>query len=268
MVFFTCSACGQAVKKNQVEKHCSFQCRNCQFLSCIDCGKDFWGNDYQSHSKCVSEDQKYGGKDYVAKASANKGEIRQEKWIEHIKSTIATKKLSGALSGLLNQIIECPNIPRKKAKFENFVQNSLRIRNPKLISDTWEIFAQGTKSEANVSSKENSTNATNGTASPVKRVADSDEVHNKKPRLEEFRGSKQNDDTFDWCGACEKILQKFPSGLPEKQLRKQVIAQYKAALGDNCSSSSNAELKKLFRKLLSNNSMFSLNANNSKESLS
>ncbi len=42
MVFFSCNACGESVKKNQVEKHYTQQCRNCEMLSCIDCGKDFW----------------------------------------------------------------------------------------------------------------------------------------------------------------------------------------------------------------------------------
>lgn len=41
MVVFTCNACGEAVKKAQVEKHVNI-CRNCQCLSCMDCGKDFW----------------------------------------------------------------------------------------------------------------------------------------------------------------------------------------------------------------------------------
>lgn len=41
MVFFTCNACGESVKKVQVEKHVAV-CRNCECLSCIDCGEDFW----------------------------------------------------------------------------------------------------------------------------------------------------------------------------------------------------------------------------------
>lgn len=41
MVFFTCNACGEAVKKAQVEKHAA-ACRGCECLSCIDCGTDFW----------------------------------------------------------------------------------------------------------------------------------------------------------------------------------------------------------------------------------
>lgn len=30
------------MKKNQVEKHYTTKCRNCEFLSCVDCGKEFW----------------------------------------------------------------------------------------------------------------------------------------------------------------------------------------------------------------------------------
>ncbi|XP_031520587.1 cell growth-regulating nucleolar protein isoform X2 [Papio anubis] len=79
MVFFTCNACGESVKKIQVEKHVSV-CRNCECLSCIDCGKDFWGDDYKNHVKCISEDQKYGGKGYEGKT--HKGDIKQQAWIQ------------------------------------------------------------------------------------------------------------------------------------------------------------------------------------------
>lgn len=38
------------------------------------------GNDYKNHVKCISEDQKYGGKGYEAKA--NKGDVKQQQWIQ------------------------------------------------------------------------------------------------------------------------------------------------------------------------------------------
>ncbi|XP_045430142.1 cell growth-regulating nucleolar protein isoform X3 [Pipistrellus kuhlii] len=79
MVFFTCNACGESVKKIQVEKHVAV-CRNCECLSCIDCGKDFWGEDYKNHVKCISEDQKYGGKGFEGKA--HKGDIKQQAWVQ------------------------------------------------------------------------------------------------------------------------------------------------------------------------------------------
>ena len=39
MVFFTCNACGESLKKNAVEKHYRNKCRNCEVLTCIDCHK-------------------------------------------------------------------------------------------------------------------------------------------------------------------------------------------------------------------------------------
>ena len=41
MVVFHCGNCGEALKKNQVDKHIGSTCRRAQTLSCIDCGKDF-----------------------------------------------------------------------------------------------------------------------------------------------------------------------------------------------------------------------------------
>lgn len=38
------------------------------------------GDDYKEHNKCISEDQKYGGKGYEAKA--NKGDVKQQQWIQ------------------------------------------------------------------------------------------------------------------------------------------------------------------------------------------
>ena len=38
------------------------------------------GNDYRNHVKCITEDQKYGGKGFEAKS--NKGEVKQQQWIQ------------------------------------------------------------------------------------------------------------------------------------------------------------------------------------------
>lgn len=40
----------------------------------------FRGDDYKEHVKCVSEDQKYGGKDFEVKT--NKGDAKQQEWIQ------------------------------------------------------------------------------------------------------------------------------------------------------------------------------------------
>ena len=81
MVFFTCNACGTSLKKNQVEKHYQHVCPNCEVLSCIDCGLEFYGDAYASHTKCISEAEKYQGSLYK-EGGAGKGERKQQEWVE------------------------------------------------------------------------------------------------------------------------------------------------------------------------------------------
>ncbi|NXW95423.1 LYAR protein, partial [Alopecoenas beccarii] len=147
MVVFTCNACGESVKKAQVEKHVNI-CRNCQCLSCMDCGKDFWGDDYKEHVKCVSEDQKYGGKDFEAKT--NKGDAKQQEWIQKIHEVMKKPNISPKVRNVLEQMRVFDNIPRKKVKFQNWMKNSLRITDSTLQDQVWDIFSEATR---NISSE-------------------------------------------------------------------------------------------------------------------
>lgn len=144
MVFFTCNACGESVKKIQVEKHVSI-CRNCECLSCIDCGKDFWGDDYKSHVKCISENQKYGGKGYEAKT--HKGDAKQQAWIQKINELIKKPNVSPKVRELLQQISAFDNVPRKKAKFQNWMRNSLKVHSDSLLEQVWNIFSEAASNE-------------------------------------------------------------------------------------------------------------------------
>ncbi|XP_012579697.1 PREDICTED: cell growth-regulating nucleolar protein isoform X2 [Condylura cristata] len=139
MVFFTCNACGESVKKIQVEKHVSV-CRNCECLSCIDCGKDFWGDDYKNHVKCVSEEEKYGGKGYEGKA--HKGDVKQRAWIQKINELTKRPNVSPKVRDLLEQISGFDNVPRKKAKFQNWMKNSLKVHNESVLEQVWSIFSE------------------------------------------------------------------------------------------------------------------------------
>ncbi|NXH84412.1 LYAR protein, partial [Edolisoma coerulescens] len=142
MVVFTCNACGEAVKKAQVEKHVNI-CRNCQCLSCMDCGKDFWGDDYKEHVKCVSEDQKYGGKGFEAKT--NKGDAKQQEWIQKIHEVMKKPNISPKVRNILEQMRAFDNIPRKKVKFQNWIKNSLRIHDSTLQDQVWDVFSEANR---------------------------------------------------------------------------------------------------------------------------
>ncbi|XP_053920578.1 cell growth-regulating nucleolar protein [Cuculus canorus] len=142
MVVFTCNACGESVKKAQVEKHVGI-CRNCECLSCMDCGKDFWGDDYKEHVRCISEDQKYGGKDFEAKT--NKGDAKQQEWIQKIHEVMKKPKINPKVRNILEQMRVFDNIPRKKVKFQNWMKNSLRISDSTLQDQVWDIFSEATR---------------------------------------------------------------------------------------------------------------------------
>ncbi|CAD7077688.1 unnamed protein product [Hermetia illucens] len=142
MVFFTCNHCGESAKKPAVAKHYQFKCRNVEiFVSCMDCQKDFRGQEYVAHTSCISEAEKYSGKDYVPKASKNTGQKKQESWIEIVRSVLSGGDVNVSTQNrrLLQRLLEFDNVPRKKPKFVNFVVNSLRINKPDALA-VWEVI--------------------------------------------------------------------------------------------------------------------------------
>lgn len=174
-----------------------FQCRNFQFVSCIDCQKDFWGNEFDSHIKCITEDQKYGGTNYVQKEF--KGEKKQEAWINHIQTAVANaKNMNPQVKSLLNQIIGFDNIPRKKAKFENFLKNSVRVKNPIIINQAWEVFDAAKKGGNENHQQENKNNENPKIGAASNGFADSTKENNimndsKKENVEEESGKNKGE---------------------------------------------------------------------------
>ncbi|XP_078534606.1 cell growth-regulating nucleolar protein isoform X1 [Lissotriton helveticus] len=196
MVFFTCNACGESLKKVQVEKHLHV-CRSSSCLSCIDCGKDFWGDDYKHHLKCISEDQKYGGKGFEAKA--NKGEVKQLQWIQKVHEVMKNPNISPKLRDILKQMSTYDNIPRKRAKFQNWMKNSLKIHDQATQEKVWQIFSEANDS-SNVNSQEQQPSkmepspveqneeTPEGTEKKCKRERKEERQKNKKKEKKELKG--------------------------------------------------------------------------------
>ncbi|KAH7641475.1 lyar-type c2hc zinc finger containing protein [Dermatophagoides farinae] len=143
MVFFTCNQCGDSLKKNKVDQH--FRICNTITITCMDCFKDFSLNNYNSHNECISEDQKYGGPN--SKQQEYKGKNKQNEWITKIKSLVEQNSYPKEINSILNSLLKYENIPRKKAKFFNFIRNSFRIRNDNLIDKIWSIFEEAIKNQ-------------------------------------------------------------------------------------------------------------------------
>ena len=137
MPVFICEFCNETLKRNKVEQH-SYTCRGCWVLSCMDCNARFEGNEYLAHTSCVTEAERYQGALYVAKE--NKGEAKQEAWSSSVQSKV--DKASAELRPFAEKLLAYDNVPRKKAKFINFVKNSLNLKqDPKGIADQlWELI--------------------------------------------------------------------------------------------------------------------------------
>ncbi|NWW35565.1 LYAR protein, partial [Panurus biarmicus] len=194
MVVFTCNACGEAVKKAQVEKHVNI-CRNCQCLSCMDCGKDFWGDDYKEHVKCVSEDQKYGGKGFEAKT--NKGDAKQQEWIQKIHEVMKKPNINPKVRNVLEQMRAFDNIPRKKVKFQNWIKNSLRINDSTLQDQVWDVFSEATKNvsvtgeQEKPQQKEKQQSAETGESTKAEENGTTDEKTERKKSKRERKEERQ-----------------------------------------------------------------------------
>lgn len=144
MVFFTCNNCGESLKKQAVAKHYMQKCRGAEKnVSCMDCNQDFRGQAYDAHTRCISEEQKYSGKDYVPKENQNAGQKKQDSWMEIVRTILNSNdyKLSNSVRGAFQKLQSYDNVPRKQAKFQNFIRNCLRM-DPKDAEKVWKILSQ------------------------------------------------------------------------------------------------------------------------------
>ncbi|XP_071948664.1 uncharacterized protein C16C10.8-like [Antedon mediterranea] len=277
MVFFICNACGQSVKKAQVEKHYLQQCRQCEVLSCMDCGQDFVGDGYKEHTKCISENEKYGSKKEVSNIKPNKGDVKQAAWLERVREASTSSHTNPKMKSLLNQIIEYPNIPRKKTKFENFLKNSLRLYDKHLMQQAWLIVSgpddkktteetskkigekneQQTKNivETDATQVEGSISSCNGKKKRTHSDDEGDdcEVSSKQACLQISHDIKHTE-KFKWSSVIKRILrEKENNEMSIKKLRKKVIAEY---MSSNVNGKTEEELRDKFYKKI--NSISSL----------
>lgn len=139
MVVFICGGCNESLKKNKLENHLT-RCSS-DVVSCCDCGKEFHDDSYKKHNICITEDQKYGPQTdkNCSEVSLAKGQSKQNDFTKLFQKAIKKAKVSGMLEMALNKLTEYPNVPRKKAKFEKFMQSCVGISNVQVIADAWKI---------------------------------------------------------------------------------------------------------------------------------
>lgn len=253
MVFFVCEGCNETLKKNKVDAHAA-RCRNCWAVSCVDCSVVFEGNDYAAHTSCVSEAQKYEGSLYreKTKAGASKKLSAQERWVEVVQGARAPAG-DAKLQGVLSRVAAYDNVPRKRAKFINFMRNSVASADAATVDRVWEIYERDFKAASEAESAPNPAEETAATAEDEKsdgkkRKAESDgrdESASKKSKTKD-EDVAVSSKPVKWTKLIRKALkaQEEGSGMELAALEKSVLAAIKdKKLG---AGKSDAELKKKF----------------------
>lgn len=152
----------------------------------MDCQKDFKGQEYDGHTKCISEAEKYSDKNYVPKPSQNKGQRKQEAWIDIIQSVLDRNDLAPAVRNVVNLLTKHENVPRKRPKFINFMKNISRQTSPKDTNRVFDLIEEAFKSAKG--EEEPPTNPENGEDKSLKRKAeengtsDSQETNGEEPK--------------------------------------------------------------------------------------
>ncbi|XP_046973092.1 cell growth-regulating nucleolar protein isoform X1 [Vanessa cardui] len=198
MVVFTCGHCGESVQKPKVEKHYNTKCRNKNpNLSCMDCFKDFLGSDYEAHTKCITEEERYSGKGFTPKEK--KGEKKQNAWVEMLQSVLDEQKnASGNVLRIIETISKHNNTPRKKPKFINFVKNVCGQKtNPKDIDQAWDLISVKLSELSNLNSQNKNKNEQDKTDAPKVNGSAGKEQNGGIPNGKKENGVANHDEEED-----------------------------------------------------------------------
>lgn len=223
----------------------------------MDCFKDFDGESVTAHTQCITELERYSGKDYVAKANQNKGQKKQEAWVDIVRSITEKKKnLSGGVTKILETISSYDNIPRKKAKFLNFMKNSFRYMKMNELEEAWTLLEEAmkeSKAENPPAGQNKASNGkeSNGTVSNGKRKLENEseeitaengsEPAKKNKKKDETNGSatqepaEESSEKFSWNETIRNILSAKNNELKLKKLKKKVLKKYQSLTGSEWS---------------------------------
>ncbi|XP_017068717.1 cell growth-regulating nucleolar protein [Drosophila eugracilis] len=240
MVFFTCNICGESAKKPAVEKHYQTRCRGKDInVSCMDCLKDFYGQEYVAHTKCISEAQKYASQSqgFATKEPRNKNAQKQESWMDIIRAILDNSeyKLSSDVRSAFVKLQSVDNVPRKKAKFENFVGNCMRMPH-RQASQVWDILEKELNKMKDAKQAELARIKAEKVAALQKQQKEDAEEEEappkKKSKLEPTEDAATEESAngvssdFDWPAQLTKIVTKQPDGIFLEKLRKKLLKKY------------------------------------------
>mmetsp|Transcript_88760 Transcript_88760/g.248374 ORF Transcript_88760/g.248374 Transcript_88760/m.248374 type:complete len:302 (+) Transcript_88760:71-976(+) len=264
MVYFECQNCNETVKKPKLKKH--LESCGSHYVSCIDCCKVFAWNEWEVHTSCISEAQKYQGKLYEGKESSNKGQKKQDTWVDNVQKMVEdpTSAIAAHTRSNMEKLLGFTNIPRKQKPFANFVKNSCKIWDERKIGEMWDVIAaanakpaapattEAPKAEqpAEKSGKEGEGKSAKNCAEVEE--ADADEAPEKptkksKKRAAEAEEADEPEDTEvkaekkekkskkaevaweGWKAAVDEELASNDNELPWTALREALVARFRAS---------------------------------------
>lgn len=204
----------------------------------MDCLKDFYEEEYVAHIKCISEAQKYSNQNFVPKEPKNKNAQKQESWMDIIRAILDSSEydLTPPLRNAFQRLQSVDNVPRKRAKFENFVGNCMRMPRQQ-ASQVWEILEKElnkmkeAKQAELAAAKAAKEAAANGVAKE-KEQPDADAPPKKKSKLENGEATEnghaaaEETSEFDWAAQLVKLVSKQPDGIFLEKLKKKLLKKY------------------------------------------
>lgn len=299
MVYFTCNHCGESLKKANVDKHYMSRCRGKpKSVSCMDCQKDFYVEEYAAHTSCITEAEKYSGKNYVPKESKFAGKKKQENWSETIRSILNENKypLTGRDRAIFQRLQQYENVPRKKNKFQNFIANCLKVQmnDAKTIWNILEMELQklqqnkaqdktagdkknsiaknaeeqkkptepNNNSEVEIKEKEKQTKDYEPLVKKFKPAVDHDK--NKENDVKDIsqgttNGTSSVKEANELSTALEKVAAKHTDGITVDKLKKKFLKKYKSKLQlEELTEKQEKKFQKKFRKLLNASTILKL----------
>jgi cell growth-regulating nucleolar protein len=192
------------------------------------------------------------------------------------------KNLSNGVKKILETISSYDNIPRKKAKFLNFMKNSFRYMRDDELNVAWSLLeeamienkpastnnqqngakANGANSvqQANGFNGVEQANGANGVqqANGKRKLDDEDEPANE-PSEKKSKVSKVDDDEslvtttspekFSWTETIRSILSAKNNEIKMKKLKRKVLKQYQSLTGSEWSDKVESKFNKKINKL-------------------
>jgi cell growth-regulating nucleolar protein len=131
-------------------------------------------------------------------------------------------KVNPRISRLLERIAQYPNIPRKRAKFENFVKNSVNIRDQATLGELWDIFSTAIKQTTTVVETESSSRVIATEGNEQNEADRSVVAENGEPSHKEKKKKKKESVGVETCDAPDTDSEQNQTKTTKKKKKKRV----------------------------------------------